>query len=321
MDHVFHARSSRDTTETFGDARVSLGNRACGVFAEWNWDGEQLTLTNDRYGFFPIYYFRRENEFAVSPSISKLLELVGQVEFDDNAFSVLLRFGWLIAEDTLFRSIRAVPAGSTLTWHRGDLQIESAGIINQKPLNISRAEAVETYADLFQRSIETTLPPNDDFFVPLSGGRDSRHILFAVCKANRKPTCLTIIHPPPRPNEDTRISRQICETLKLEHELLDQSRSRFDSEIRKNELSGFCASEHGWFFAVGGFRRGKKSSGLRRNRGRCAVGRIVPDGRTVAAVRTGKARGIGRQNSRARRLSSKDPVTRSVSRFQPRKRP
>jgi len=253
MDQVFHARFSGDATKTFGDARVSLGNRACSVFAEWNWDGDQLTLTNDRYGFFPIYYFQRDNEVAVSPSISKLLELVGDVEFDDNAFSVFLRFGHLIGEDTLFRSIRAVPAGSTLTWQRGHLKIESAGIIKQKPLNISRVEAVETYAGLFQRSIERTLPPNDDFFVPLSGGRDSRHILFAVCKANRKPTCLTLIHPPPRANEDARISRQICETLKLKHALLDQSRSRFENEIRKNELSGFCATEHGWFSPMGEF--------------------------------------------------------------------
>ena len=139
MDQVFHARFSDEATQTSGDPRVSLGNRASGVFAEWNWDGQQLTLTNDRYGFFPIYYFRRENEVAVSPSIRKLLELAGDVEFDDNAFSVFLRFGYLIAEDTLFKSIRAVPAGSTLTWHRGHLKIESTGIINKKPLTIARS--------------------------------------------------------------------------------------------------------------------------------------------------------------------------------------
>ena len=41
--------------------------------------------------------------------------------------------------------------------------------------------------------------------------------------------------------------------MKLEHELLDQSRSRFESEIRKNELSGFCASEHGWLLPLADF--------------------------------------------------------------------
>ena len=113
MERFFHARCSGGTTETFGDAWVSLGNRERSVFAQWNWDGEQLTLTNDRYGFYPIYYFRRDNEFAASPSITRLLQLVGDIEFDDNAFSVFLRSGYVIAEDTLFRSIRALPAGST----------------------------------------------------------------------------------------------------------------------------------------------------------------------------------------------------------------
>jgi len=253
MERFFHARCSGGTTETFGDAWVSLGNRERSVFAQWNWDGDQLTLTNDRYGFYPIYYFRRDNEFAASPSITRLLQLVGDIEFDDNAFSVFLRSGYVIAEDTLFRSIRALPAGSTLTWRHGDLKIESAGIITQKALDIGRSEAVQTYAGLFQRSVEKTLPRNDELFVPLSGGRDSRHILFAVRKANRNPTCLTILHPPPRPDEDVRVSRQICETLRLEHVLLAQSRSRFESEIRKNEITGFCAYEHGWYWPLADF--------------------------------------------------------------------
>ena len=257
MHQFFHARFSGERTETSGDAHVSLGNRACGVFAEWNWSGQQLTLTNDRYGFFPIYYWWRDNEFAVSPSISKLLDLVGDDELDDRVFSVFLRLGWLIGDGTPFKSIRAVPPGTTLTWQRGQLTIESAGIIRHKRLDVPRAEAIETYSRLFQRSVERTLPPNDDFFVPLSGGRDSRHILFAVHKANRRPTCLTLIPPPPRPREDARISRQICETLKLEHVLLDQPPSRFENELRKNELIGFCASEHGWFLPLRDFVEGR----------------------------------------------------------------
>ena len=254
MDQLFfYGRFSGGTTETLGDAHASLGNRARDVFVDWNWDGERLTLTNDRYGFYPVYYFRRGNEFAVSPSITRLLDLAGDVELDVNALSVFLRLAWLIGEDTLFTSIRALPPGSTVTWHHGDLKIESAGLIERKPLDIGRAEAIETYAGLFQRSVEKTLPSGNDFLVPLSGGRDSRHILFAVSKANRNPMCLTILHPPPRPDEDVRVSRQVCDTLKLDHVLLGQSRSRFESEIRKNELTGFCAYEHGWFWPLADF--------------------------------------------------------------------
>lgn len=254
MEKFFRVKISGEKCETFGDFRISLGNKLCNVFAEWNWDGETLTLLNDRYGFYPIYYFQRENEFAVSPSIERLLEFVGDLEFDENAFSVFLRLGWLIAEDTLFSAIRAVPPASVLTWRNGNLKIESKGIIESKPLEISRREAMETYAELFQKAIEKTLSKEEKFVVPLSGGRDSRHILFALCKANRPPeTCVTILHPPPRANEDARIAAQVCETLNLKHLLLEQKKPRFEAEIIKNRKSGFVVYEHAWFLALADF--------------------------------------------------------------------
>jgi len=254
MEMFFHVKFSNQKTETFGDFQASFGNKSCNVFTDWIWDGNKFSLTNDRYGFYPIYYFQRENEFAVSPSITKLLEIAGNIEFDEDAFSVFLRLGWLIGEDTLFSTIRAVPPASFLTWQNGELNIESKGIIESKPLKISRREAIENYAELFQKSVEKTLPNDDNFFVPLSGGRDSRHILFSILKANRKPSaCLTIIHPPPRPNEDVRIAKQICEKLNLKHLSLKQKNSRFENEIRKNLRSGFSVYEHGWFLALADF--------------------------------------------------------------------
>lgn len=254
MEKFFHIKFSDQKTETFGDFQASFGNKSCNVFADWIWDGNKFSLTNDRYGFYPIYYFRRENEFAVSSSITKLLEIAGNIELDEDAFSVFLRLGWLIGEDTLFSAIRAVPPASFLTWQNGELNIESKGIIESKPLKISRPEAVENYAQLFQKSVEKTLPNDGNFFVPLSGGRDSRHILFSILRANRKPlACLTIIHPPPRPNEDVRIAKQICEKLNLKHHSFEQKKSRFENEIRKNIQSGFSVYEHGWFLALADF--------------------------------------------------------------------
>jgi asparagine synthase (glutamine-hydrolysing) len=258
MELFFHLKSFQNEVRTIGEVKVSLGDKNCNVFSEWDWNGEKLTLTNDRYGFYPIYYFCRENEFAVSPSLNKLLELSNDRKFDENAFAVFLRLGWLIGEDTLFASIRALPPGSVLTWQNNKLSVVSQGNILSNPINISRQDAIKTYSELFQKAIEKTLPENENVVVPLSGGRDSRHILLALCEAQKKPAaCLTIIHPPPRPNEDARIARQICEILNLRHLLIEQSNSRFESEIRKNQLTGFSVYEHGWFLALGDFIKGQ----------------------------------------------------------------
>jgi asparagine synthase (glutamine-hydrolysing) len=250
----FHATWNGQQSETSGAARVSLGNRSRTVFADWYWDGDTLTLTNDRYGHYPIYYWCKGNTFAVSPSIQTLLALGADRTFDDDAFAVFLRLGWLLAEDTVFRSIRAVPPGSVLSWCKGELTIASAGIIASKPLSLSRSAAIDAYAGLFQAAVENSLPADDEFIVPLSGGRDSRHILFALNQARRQPRgCVTIVHWPPRPNEDAKIAAHICDKLHLEHRLLPQNQSRFDAEIRKNDLTGYTVREHGWFLALADF--------------------------------------------------------------------
>ncbi len=249
MDEFFFARVNRNEIETRGIFQASLGNKACGVFAEWNWDGKKLLVTNDRYGYYPIYYYCSENEFAVSPSIQMLLEFDKLKEFDDDALAVMLRLGWSIGNETIFRSIRSVPPGSTLFWQNGELTIESKGIIQARQIEISRTEAIEKYAELFQRSVESTAP--EKFVVPLSGGRDSRHILFALCKAELKPeACLTVLHRSPSANEDARIAGEICKRLNLEHRLIEPRISRFDAEVEKNKLSGYSVYEHGWFLPL-----------------------------------------------------------------------
>lgn len=254
MHSFFQARVNSENVETNGTFQVSLGNRDCNAFVDWNWDGKTLTVENDRYGFYPIYFLIKNNEITVSPSIAKILEFTSSIEFNENAFAVFLRLGWLIGEDTLFNSISALPPGSVLTWQNGKLKIDSQGILKSNKLEISRSEAIKTYAELFQKAIAKTSSENAKFAVPISGGRDSRHILFELKKQNMLPdACLTIIHPPPRPNEDARIAKLICERLRLSHHLIEQSSTRFNAEKRKNILAGFTVNEHGWFLALADF--------------------------------------------------------------------
>ena len=250
MDNFFQARISTTGISVSGDLQITLGgndSRHQEIFASWDWDGKRFELKNDRCGMYPVYYCCTDQSISVSPSITKLLSLGADPELDEDAFAVFLRLGWLIGEDTIFKSIRAVPPASVLSWQDGKLNIISENL-NFKAANISRQEAIETYAGLFQKAIENNLPSGRKIALPLSGGRDSRHILFALHQAGIEPdACLTVIHPPPRPNEDARIARQVCEALQQKHFLVEQSLTRFAAEQRKNELTGFCTDEHGWF--------------------------------------------------------------------------
>lgn len=174
----------------------------------WEWNGEKFVLSNNRCGFYPVYYLLDADRFAISPSISKLLEAAKTIKLDEDALSVYLRLGWLNGEDTLFESIKAVPPGSELTWHKGKVNLVSKGMIKSSSINIPRKEAIETYADLFKRSIENTFEFTGNTVLPLSGGRDSRHILLALHDAKRAPeACIRLIPRPPNGNEDARDRR------------------------------------------------------------------------------------------------------------------
>jgi len=57
-------------------------NPSRGVFAFWSWSANRLTVRNDRYGFYPLFYFVRRDEIAVSTSILKLMAIGASPEFD-----------------------------------------------------------------------------------------------------------------------------------------------------------------------------------------------------------------------------------------------
>ncbi len=258
-DSYFYARRAGDQVRTKGRLSCSLGHRIDlghgrkpdGIFAQWKWDGSRLTASNDRYGFFPLFYYCGDGEFAISSSIPRLIEAGAPTELDEAALAVFLRLGFFIGEDTPYKHIRALPPDAALAWD-GALWLHSSGHAFADPHDhISRDDAIDTYIALFRQAIARRLPPTEHFVVPLSGGRDSRHILFELLHQGHRPErCLTTIHYPPRANEDARIAAALAGELGLPHVLLKQSESRFKAEYRKNLLTNFCSDEHAWYMVA-----------------------------------------------------------------------
>lgn len=227
--------------------------RGSGVFFEWSWDGLQLDATTDRYGFHPAFVFEAPGRVGVSPSVAALLDAGAPPELDDAALAVFLRLGYFIGDDTAFRAIRAIPPGACLSWRDGRLDLRSTG---RAPVPAafagSRDEALERYGALFQQAVERLVPaPGERAAVPLSGGRDSRHVLYALCRAGAPPVaCITARHYPPRPDEDVRVAGAVTAALGIEHHVLPCEPDRLGAELRKNIATGYCADEHAWFLPL-----------------------------------------------------------------------
>ncbi len=248
-------RGSEGAWQTTGQPVASFGYSCSGpgtvqdegVWARWSWDGRSLTVRNDRFGFLPVYYCEFPDGFGVSTSAIDLLNAGADSTLDDAAVAVFLRLGYYVGNDTPFRAIKLLPPGTELTWSGGKPQLTShAPAIPQTVSTLSRDQAVREYGERFQQVVESMLPePGERMCVPLSAGRDSRHILYALVRAGHSPSMVvTARSAPPRPSTDAEVAAQITAALGLNHTIIEQSDDRFADELEKDLLTSFCADEH-----------------------------------------------------------------------------
>jgi asparagine synthetase B (glutamine-hydrolysing) len=219
------------------------------VFAEWQWDGTRVVIRNCRLGFSPLFYYATDKEFGVAPTVDRLLECGAPSELDDTALAVFLRLGFHVGEDTVFRAIRAVPPGGEVCWSGGKPRVKGEYSIPQQQ-NISRQAAIDGYGELFRQAVQRRVPDGVRFGLPLSGGRDSRHILLELNALGYRPdACYSTHDYPPFREENIRFAGLLCEQLNIPQHVFGQPGSRVAAEVRKNRVTSYGAMEHTWAMA------------------------------------------------------------------------
>ncbi|WP_020679712.1 hypothetical protein [Marinobacterium rhizophilum] len=231
------------------ESSTARNNPYEGIYTTWEWDGEKLKVNNDRYGIKPLFYLLHENEIIISSSIVPILRSGIQLIPDYPGLSVFLRLGYFVGNDTPFRDVKLLPPNSTLYWTNGKLSIESGNIDGcfQNQSVKSYEEALEGYRYYFSAAIRKRSPENEEFILPLSGGRDSRHILFELYHQGFRPErCVTLQYRPPATNEDERIARLICDRLHLNHDIVEHPKSWFDAVFADLSQTNYCGGGHSW---------------------------------------------------------------------------
>ena len=238
-----------------GDLHYAAGHRLDddkvavqdGVHSSWRWDGTSLEVRSCRFGLYPLFYLCRDGELCISPSLIELLKRVGPQDFDDDAIAVFLRVGFFLEDDTPFRDVKVVPPAADWQWTRGVLVRNQRIYVPHSGCADSRDSRLDDYISLFRQAMQRR-PAVGKVVHPLSGGRDSRHILFELVRAGVTNDAASVqcVTAESKSLEDARVAKSLCQALGLRHHVISRERSFVATALRKNVVTSFCSDEHTW---------------------------------------------------------------------------
>lgn len=223
-----------------------------GIFAQWFYESGCLRAQVDWLGIQPLFYGVCGSKVVVSNNVLRIIEKGIRPDLDYGAVADFLRLGFLLDCDTVFRHIRAFPPGGTLVWKAGKLEV--SGEYPEASLKRSSlAEEESAYIELFRQSIVRRVESSQSFIQPVSGGRDSRHIIAELVRQGVRPeltyTVKTSYQDTPTGEEQT--AAAVAQALGLRHKVVDHGiRSEIVREACKNVLTNFSCDEGAWMLGA-----------------------------------------------------------------------
>jgi asparagine synthase (glutamine-hydrolysing) len=195
---------------TEGSACLS---RVVGMFAFASWDVEarRLLLARDRLGIKPLYYRLMPDGIAFASEL-KALMLLGAADIDRSAVRDFLFHGYIPAPKTIYRGICKLPAGHTLTWHAGKINIERYWTPSARITARSADQTVQQLDALLKEVIPEHTVSDVPVGVFLSGGIDSAVTAYYL----DAPHTYTLGFEAGSRSE-ARAARQVAEHLHTEH--------------------------------------------------------------------------------------------------------
>lgn len=242
---------------------IGPGDASLGLHGGWHWDGDTLRAEVDPLGYFSLFVYQKGSEIAVSPSILQLLALGADPAPDPVARAVFHRIGHFLGEETPFRHIRVLPPGGKLVWRDGVSTVTGTLAVPREQA-LTRAQAVEAFIELPRAAIRRFLAAWDGPVVlPLSGGRDSRHILLELVHQGRKPDMAATFHQGGRfLDREVQAARAITARAGVRHTLLGHPRRRLSDALRAVLLTQLCADKHAQMMPMHDFLAGHPAAAV-----------------------------------------------------------
>jgi asparagine synthase (glutamine-hydrolysing) len=231
-----------------GQRTARLGHAVAGggIHGGWEVDGDGLQAWTDPLGFQAVFYASDNRRCIVSDSLLEVIAAGAPAEWNLRALGVFLRVGWFLGEDTPFRQVSVLPPGGRLGWRRGTMALDQQPVTARTDGSLTRQASIDRFIDLFREAIALTLRSLDgEILLPLSGGRDSRHILAELTRQGAQGVgCVTYNYNPGGLDDEARCAMEVASRLGQPHRLLAGRRQGAGDRLRAMSITHLCADEH-----------------------------------------------------------------------------
>lgn len=212
------------------------------LVAEIRSSPEEVTLTADRLGMLPVFYAESCGRLIAGKSLSAVVQRLSAPRFDDEAVSAYFTLGYYVGDRTPVEGVRVLRPGETVRMRDGVLQ-RTERWAPPAPFRGGYGDAVEAYRERFAASVRKRLVHSA--VLPISGGRDSRHILGELLRQGARPARLITLVT--GETSDPEIAVRIADRAGLPLQEIPEGPSAVERERCKARSNHYLTDENAWF--------------------------------------------------------------------------
>jgi asparagine synthase (glutamine-hydrolysing) len=238
--------------QLFSENDTHFVNKVKGHFITFIWDSKKkrLLIINDRFGRYPLYYAKiEEDSFFFGSELKAFLPCrMIRREINDQAIVDFIKFRFLIGDETYFKNISLLPYASILKFERGFLNIEQYWDLDlssperNRSLTQCSSELEKLIEQAVNRAVDTK---RGKIGIMLSGGLDSRNVAIHVPKIKGQIHTFTFGE---KESWDVKVAKNVSDELGLDHHFIPLT-SRFVRELSEKTvflLEGMTYVYTGW---------------------------------------------------------------------------
>ena len=155
------------------------------AFAIYNKNTKELFLARDNFGIKPLYYTVMNDTFMFASEIKAFLDTPDfKKELNEEILQAYLEFSFVPTNETFFKGVYRLDAGSSLLYKDGDIKIDKYFKLDFKDKDETLASAVASISEVMKDSVNKHLFSDVEVGSFLSSGIDSSYIV-SLAKPNK----------------------------------------------------------------------------------------------------------------------------------------